>query len=160
MTKINTLTLTPPTACKKNVTYKVSPHTLNVTFNFTEVAPSTSRCTKCPHSTACALANPITKIALNPPPKPAKLQPQAKIDTTDFPTVPVSAFTGMNIGSLPVIEDTNKTLTVITGKQIHLVFDKATGVQVNAVNPNFANHIDPQPATLPLSAASTQPSMT
>lgn len=56
-------------------------------------------------------------------------------------TVVMKAFTGMWIGEFEVIKETNKTITVVT-KKGELEFDKATGIQLDANNPKFANHIE------------------
>lgn len=56
-------------------------------------------------------------------------------------TVVMKAFTGMWIGEFEVIKETNKTITVAT-KKGELKFDKATGIQLDANNPKFANHIE------------------
>ena len=158
MTKISTYTLqTPP--CKGTITYKTQKSTISLLFD--KITPAHKSCTKCIYSTYCALLNPLTQKALLTPALPQQPK-EPKMDTTDFPTVPVQAFTGMQIGSLPIVEDTLLTLTVLTGKQVKLVFDKRTGTQTNASNPHFANRIapqTPQDTPSPLASASTQPEM-
>ena len=56
-------------------------------------------------------------------------------------TVVMKAFTGMWIGEFEIIKETKKTITVTT-KKGELKFDKATGIQLDANNPKFANHIE------------------
>lgn len=56
-------------------------------------------------------------------------------------TVVMKAFTGMWIGEFEVIKETKKTITVAT-KKGELKFDKTTGIQLDANNPKFANHIE------------------
>lgn len=56
-------------------------------------------------------------------------------------TVVMKAFTGMWIGEFEIIKETKKTITVAT-KKGELKFDKATGIQLDANNPKFANHIE------------------
>lgn len=55
--------------------------------------------------------------------------------------VTVLAFTNMKIGTFPVKSQTAKTITVLTAKGAEMVFDKETGKQTNAKNPNFANKL-------------------
>jgi hypothetical protein len=57
--------------------------------------------------------------------------------------VKVVAFTGMPIGMLPVVNETDKTLTVQTARGQTLIFDKVTRVQINASNARFANRLAP-----------------
>lgn len=57
-------------------------------------------------------------------------------------TVNVRAFTGMLIGTFEVVKETSKTITVKTHKG-KIKFDKASGLQLDARNPKFANRIDP-----------------
>lgn len=56
-------------------------------------------------------------------------------------TVVMKAFTGMWIGEFEIIKETKKTITVAT-KKGELKFDKTTGIQLDANNPKFANHIE------------------
>ena len=56
-------------------------------------------------------------------------------------TVVMKAFTGMWIGEFEIIKETKKTITVLT-KKGELKFDRTTGIQLNANNPKFANHIE------------------
>lgn len=56
-------------------------------------------------------------------------------------TVNVRAFTGMLIGTFEVVKETPKTILVKTHKG-KMKFDKASGLQLDARNPKFANRID------------------
>lgn len=56
-------------------------------------------------------------------------------------TVNVRAFTGMLIGTFEVVKETSKTILVKTHKG-KMKFDKASGLQLDARNPKFANRID------------------
>lgn len=56
-------------------------------------------------------------------------------------TVEVRAFTGMVIGLFKVVKETKTKLGVVTAKGDKLIFDKKTGLQINANNPRFANRI-------------------
>lgn len=56
-------------------------------------------------------------------------------------TVVMKAFTGMWIGEFEIIKKTKKTITILT-KKGELKFDRTTGIQLNANNPKFANHIE------------------
>lgn len=55
--------------------------------------------------------------------------------------VTVRAFTGMLIGTFKVKKQTKSTITIKTVKG-DLKFDRATGIQIDANNPKFANRID------------------
>ena len=70
--------------------------------------------------------------------KPGK--PNTKKVTVVTSEVNVVAFTGMVIGKFIVIACTTTTLTVQTKKST-LTFDIATGLQIGAKNPKFANRI-------------------
>ena len=131
--KITTFTVAPAPACKGVITFKTNKNL--ITLNFAEVSQSKSKCPKCAHSYLCSLVHPETDKILNPA--------TPKMDTTGFPTIKVVAFTGMPIGNLPIIADTPTSITVITKKQLKLEFDKATGTQINATKPHFANRISP-----------------
>ena len=56
-------------------------------------------------------------------------------------TVNVRAFTGMLIGTFEVVKETSKTIIVKTHKG-KMKFDRASGLQLDARNPKFANRID------------------
>lgn len=56
--------------------------------------------------------------------------------------VTVRAFTGMMIGSFKVEEEDSETVSVKGKNGKVMVFNKATGKQLNAKNPKFANKID------------------
>ena len=56
-------------------------------------------------------------------------------------TVEVRAFTGMVIGLFKVVKETKTKLGIVTAKGDKLIFDKKTGLQINANNPRFANRI-------------------
>lgn len=59
----------------------------------------------------------------------------------DENVVVVRAFTGMLIGKFKVEKETSKTIIVKTHKG-KMKFDKASGLQLDARNPKFANRID------------------
>lgn len=56
-------------------------------------------------------------------------------------TIEVFAFTGMRLGDLEVIKETDKTIKAIRGDGRELIFDKKTGLQTNCKNPRFANRL-------------------
>ena len=66
---------------------------------------------------------------------------KAEVEEKATKTVVMKAFTGMWIGEFEIIKETKKTITVAT-KKGELKFDKATGIQLDANNPKFANHIE------------------
>lgn len=69
------------------------------------------------------------------------VEEKAEVEEKATKTVVMKAFTGMWIGEFEVIKETKKTITVAT-KKGELKFDKATGIQLDANNPKFANHIE------------------
>lgn len=69
------------------------------------------------------------------------VEEKAEVEEKTAKTVVMKAFTGMWIGEFEVIKETKKTITVTT-KKGELKFDKATGIQLDANNPKFANHIE------------------
>lgn len=69
------------------------------------------------------------------------VEEKAEVEEKATKTVVMKAFTGMWIGEFEVIKETKKTITVVT-KKGELKFDKATGIQLDANNPKFANHIE------------------
>ena len=69
------------------------------------------------------------------------VEEKAEVEEKATKTVVMKAFTGMWIGEFEIIKETKKTITVAT-KKGELKFDKATGIQLDANNPKFANHIE------------------
>ena len=69
------------------------------------------------------------------------VEEKAEVEEKAVKTVVMKAFTGMWIGEFEIIKETKKTITVIT-KKGELKFDKATGIQLDANSPKFANHIE------------------
>lgn len=69
------------------------------------------------------------------------VEEKAEVEEKATKTVVMKAFTGMWIGEFEVIKETKKTITVAT-KKGELKFDKTTGIQLDANNPKFANHIE------------------
>lgn len=69
------------------------------------------------------------------------VEEKAEVEEKAAKTVVMKAFTGMWIGEFEIIKETKKTITVAT-KKGELKFDKATGIQLDANNPKFANHIE------------------
>lgn len=69
------------------------------------------------------------------------VEEKTEVEEKDAKTVVMKAFTGMWIGEFEIIKETKKTITVAT-KKGELKFDKATGIQLDANNPKFANHIE------------------
>ena len=69
------------------------------------------------------------------------VEEKAEVEEKTAKTVVMKAFTGMWIGEFEIIKETKKTITVIT-KKGELKFDKATGIQLDANSPKFANHIE------------------
>ena len=55
--------------------------------------------------------------------------------------VSVFAFTGMRLGELEVIKETEKEIRVRKGDGKEMTFSKETGLQVDAKNARFANRI-------------------
>lgn len=66
---------------------------------------------------------------------------KTEVEEKTAKTVVMKAFTGMWIGEFEIIKETKKTITVAT-KKGELKFDKTTGIQLDANNPKFANHIE------------------
>lgn len=57
--------------------------------------------------------------------------------------VNIRAFTGMLIGTFKIEEETETSIIVKTsGTKKALEFDKATGIQLNANNKRYANHME------------------
>lgn len=69
------------------------------------------------------------------------VEEKTEVEEKTTKTVVMKAFTGMWIGEFEIIKETKKTITVAT-KKGELKFDKATGIQLDANNPKFANHIE------------------
>ena len=69
------------------------------------------------------------------------VEEKAEVEEKATKTVVMKAFTGMWIGEFEIIKETKKTITVAT-KKGELKFDKTTGIQLDANNPKFANHIE------------------
>lgn len=69
------------------------------------------------------------------------VEEKAEVEEKAAKTVVMKAFTGMWIGEFEIIKETKKTITVAT-KKGELKFDKVTGIQLDANNPKFANHIE------------------
>ena len=69
------------------------------------------------------------------------VEEKAEVEEKATKTVVMKAFTGMWIGEFEIIKKTKKTITVLT-KKGELKFDRTTGIQLNANNPKFANHIE------------------
>ena len=68
------------------------------------------------------------------------VEEKTEVEEKTAKTVVMKAFTGMLIGEFEIIKETKKTITVAT-KKGELKFDKTTGIQLDANNPKFANHI-------------------
>lgn len=68
--------------------------------------------------------------------------PQRSVETKPH-TIDVYAFTGMFIATLPILKETKTFIEVESKGKIVLRFDRATGVQTNAVNSRYANRVDP-----------------
>lgn len=69
------------------------------------------------------------------------VEEKTEVEEKTAKTVVMKAFTGMLIGEFEIIKETKKTITVAT-KKGELKFDKTTGIQLDANNPKFANHIE------------------
>lgn len=69
------------------------------------------------------------------------VEEKAEVEEKATKTVVMKAFTGMWIGEFEIIKKTKKTITVLT-KKGELKFDRTTGIQLDANNPKFANHIE------------------
>lgn len=69
------------------------------------------------------------------------IEEKAEVEEKAAKKVVMKAFTGMWIGEFEIIKETKKTITIAT-KKGELKFDKATGIQLDANNPKFANHIE------------------
>jgi len=161
-TQTQTQTTLTGNTCRAEILVIASIQTKLLTISFADAKPSKAACSKCPHVSICSMVRP--EILLTPkPPVVTKIQIQthtqaqtqliaqshtAPLDTSKMPTVPVKAFTGMVIGSLPIVQSTATTLTVVTGKGVQLVFNKKTGEQTNSAKPQFANRIEPTTLSL------------
>lgn len=80
-----------------------------------------------------------------PKKEPRKAAPKEKKTFEKY--VPVVMFTGLPIGNLGVVTETEKEIVCETSDSRILIFDKDTGLQTNARNPRFANRINKEAAT-------------
>ena len=67
-------------------------------------------------------------------------------------TVGMVGFTGMNLGIFVVEKADKNTITVINKKGVEMIFDRATGIQVNPKDDRYANRIG-EPVAKPSSKA-------
>lgn len=108
------------TPCNGAVNYTINQRAQTVTCKFAQLTQG-AICTSCPWTKLCA--------QLFTPESPKK-------------TVRVKAFSGMSLGELEVIKETNTHIEVKTTKGNVLKFDKKTGVQLNATNPKYASRLE------------------
>lgn len=81
--------------------------------------------------------------------EPKEVQPKAPKQIPNTPPVVIDgkklysvyAFTGMRIGELEVVAETEETIEILSKSSQALLFDRKTGLQINCKNPRFANRI-------------------
>jgi hypothetical protein len=113
-TSTSTPIVSEATPCKGAVQYTVNPAAKEITCKFAALTQG-AICPTCPWFKLCEQLN--------------------------KKSVTVLAFSGMEIGLLPIIKENKTSLTVLTQKGKELTFDKHTKLQTNAKNPKFASRL-------------------
>lgn len=108
------------TPCNGAVNYTINPKAQTVTCRFAALTQG-AICSTCPWTSLCS---------------------QLFTPEEDKRRMLVFAFSGMPIGELEVIAETNTQIQLVTTKGLVLKFDRKTGLQLNAKNPKYANRVE------------------
>ena len=133
------VTRTVETPCGGQIKVTVSKQYSTVNCKFENIVIG-NICQTCPYEIFCR--NNFLQGA-----KPKKPPVERRVPDK---TVKVVAFTGMRIGELEVVKETATSIEVATVRGIIIVFDKATGIQTNCLNPKYANRIVSEFPPLPV----------